>query len=93
MNGTNGRADRYVSVTRDITAQRRGDLKRLPVDTLKIDRAFVHDLPHEPDDVAIARAIVAPGRRPNLSTVAAGVETVAQKSFLGAEGRDAFQGC
>ena len=68
------------------------NLKRLPVDTLKIDRTFVHDVPHDPDDVAIARAIIALGRQLNLSIVAEGVETVAQKNFLSAEGCDVFQG-
>ena len=68
------------------------NLKRLPVDTLKIDRAFVHDVPHDADDVAIARAIIALGRQLHLSTVAEGVETVAQKNFLSTEGCDIFQG-
>ena len=68
------------------------NLKRLPVDTLKIDRAFVHDVPHDPDDVAIARAIIALSHQLQLSTVAEGVETVAQKNFLSDEGCDVFQG-
>ncbi|WP_125931854.1 EAL domain-containing protein [Thiosocius teredinicola] len=67
-------------------------LKRLPADTLKIDRAFVCDLPEDPDDVAITRAVLAMGQQLNLDTVAEGVETEAQKAFLSQEGCDHFQG-
>ncbi|MCB1722273.1 MAG: EAL domain-containing protein [Chromatiaceae bacterium] len=68
------------------------NLKRLPVDTLKIDRAFVRDVPNDPDDMAIARAIIAMGRQLQLKTIAEGVETEDQKRFLGDEGCDGFQG-
>lgn len=67
-------------------------LKRLPADTLKIDRAFVRDIPEDPDDMAIARAILAMGRQLKLETVAEGVETDAQRDFLASEGCDYFQG-
>lgn len=67
-------------------------LKRLPADTLKIDRAFVHDLPHDANDAAIVRAILALGHALDLHIVAEGVETAAQHAFLQAEGCDLFQG-
>jgi diguanylate cyclase (GGDEF)-like protein/PAS domain S-box-containing protein len=67
-------------------------LKRLPVDTLKIDRAFVNDLPDDRNDVAIARAILAMARELSLETIAEGVETEQQRKFLAAEGCDYFQG-
>jgi diguanylate cyclase (GGDEF)-like protein/PAS domain S-box-containing protein len=67
-------------------------LKRLPADTLKIDRAFVRDIPEDPNDMAIARAILAMGRQLKLKTVAEGVETDAQRDFLASEGCDYFQG-
>ena len=68
------------------------NLKRLPVDTLKIDRAFVRDIPEDTNDIAIARAIIAMGRQLQLKTVAEGVETDAQKQLLSDEGCDFFQG-
>jgi diguanylate cyclase (GGDEF)-like protein/PAS domain S-box-containing protein len=68
------------------------NLKRLPADTLKIDRAFVNDLPDDRNDVAITRAILAMSRELDLETVAEGVETEAQRSFLGSEGCTLFQG-
>ena len=67
-------------------------LKRLPADTLKVDRAFVHDIPQDPNDMAIIRAILAMGRELGLYTVAEGVETAAQKDFLTEEGCHCFQG-
>jgi len=67
-------------------------LKRLPADTLKIDRAFVRDIPQDRNDMAIARAILAMGRELKLKTVAEGVETEEQREFLTEEGCDYFQG-
>ena len=67
-------------------------LKRLPADTLKIDRAFVRDIPQDRNDMAIARAVLAMGRELQLKTVAEGVETEAQRAFLSREGCDYFQG-
>jgi len=67
-------------------------LKRLPISKLKIDRAFVKDLPHNPDDAAIVHAIVSMARSLHLAVVAEGVETEAQRDFLAAQGIRLFQG-
>ena len=57
-------------------------LKSFPLNSLKIDRSFIKDLPHDEDDVAIVNAILALAQTLNLSTVAEGVETLQQKEFL-----------
>jgi diguanylate cyclase (GGDEF)-like protein len=67
-------------------------LKRLPINKLKIDRAFVKDLPHSSDDAAIALAIISMARSLGLTVVAEGVETEAQRSFLLAQGCECAQG-
>jgi len=67
-------------------------LKRLPVDTLKIDQSFVRGLPNDSNDVAIVRAIMALGRSMQLTVIAEGVETKAQELFLAAEGCEQIQG-
>ena len=67
-------------------------MKRFKVDTLKIDKSFVDDLPDDEDDCSIARAIIALAHNLNLHVVAEGVETVAQRDFLQAEGCDSMQG-
>jgi EAL domain-containing protein (putative c-di-GMP-specific phosphodiesterase class I) len=67
-------------------------LKRFPIDTVKIDRAFVAELPHNADDAAIARAIIALGKSLRLVVVAEGVETEQQRAFLAAHGCDELQG-
>ena len=69
-----------------------GRLKDLPLGRLKIDRSFVKDLPHSAGAAAIARAIVQMGRSLNLQVVAEGVETVAQRDWLRAQGCEAQQG-
>ncbi len=57
-------------------------LKSFPLDSLKIDRSFIKDLPESEDDAAIVNAILALAQTLNLSTVAEGVETQAQREFL-----------
>jgi diguanylate cyclase (GGDEF)-like protein/PAS domain S-box-containing protein len=67
-------------------------LKRFPIDSIKIDRSFVKDLPHNADDAAIARAIIAMAQSLRLKTVAEGVENEAQLTFLAQHGCDEIQG-
>ena len=67
-------------------------LKRLPIDTLKIDKSFVDGLPDDPNDAAIARAIIALGRSMQLTVIAEGVETKSQERFLALEGCQQIQG-
>ncbi len=69
-----------------------GYLKRFPVNTLKVDRSFIKDIPHDADDVAITNAVIAMGRSLRLSVVAEGVETTAQADFLRSNGCDLMQG-
>jgi diguanylate cyclase (GGDEF)-like protein len=67
-------------------------LRRLPIETLKIDRSFVRDIPHDPDDSAIAHAITALAASLKLNMVAEGVENEAQRDFLRAHGCHVMQG-
>jgi diguanylate cyclase (GGDEF)-like protein len=69
-----------------------GYLKRFPIDRLKIDRTFVRDLPHNVDDVAITRAVIAMAHSLRMTVVAEGVEDAAQFELLRSEGCDEFQG-
>jgi diguanylate cyclase (GGDEF)-like protein/PAS domain S-box-containing protein len=67
-------------------------LKRLPLDQLKIDRAFIQDVLSNNNDAAIARTIIALGQSLGLPVIAAGVETAAQREFLAGNGCGGFQG-
>lgn len=67
-------------------------LKHFPLDRLKIDRAFVRDLPHDESDVAITRAVVALGRNLNMEILAEGVEETVQEQFLAEIGCHVIQG-
>ncbi len=67
-------------------------LKRFPLDCLKIDKSFVDDITTDPDDAAIASAIISMARSLEVQVVAEGVETRAQLEFLRAHGCGAMQG-
>jgi diguanylate cyclase (GGDEF)-like protein/PAS domain S-box-containing protein len=67
-------------------------LKRFPIDTLKVDRSFIRDIPGDSDDKAITEAIIAMGRSLNLTVVAEGVETEEQVAFLRERACDEMQG-
>jgi EAL domain-containing protein (putative c-di-GMP-specific phosphodiesterase class I) len=57
-------------------------LKGFPIDTLKIDRAFVSELNSNPDDASIVRAVITLGRSLKIRVVAEGVESAAQLASL-----------
>ena len=67
-------------------------LKRFPIDSLKIDRSFVTDLPGNQDDATIAQAIITMAHALRLKVIAEGVESEAQLEFLTANGCDEIQG-
>ncbi len=67
-------------------------LKRLPIDTLKIDQGFVRDIPDDESDCEIAATIIAMARNLKLKVLAEGVETEAQLQFLKQHGCHFYQG-
>ena len=67
-------------------------LKRFPIDTLKVDRSFIREIPNDVEDEAITEAIIAMGRTLGVTVVAEGVETSAQQRFLLRRGCHEMQG-
>jgi len=68
------------------------NLKRFPIDKIKIDRTFVRDIPADPDDVAIVSAIIDLARNMDITSIAEGVDRVEQLQFLRRRGCEEMQG-
>jgi diguanylate cyclase (GGDEF)-like protein len=67
-------------------------MKQFPIDTIKIDRSFVRDLPNDTEDQAIAQAIISMGKALGMTIIAEGVETIEQETFLREHACDEMQG-
>ena len=67
-------------------------LRRFPIDTIKIDRSFIHDVTDNPDDAAIASAIIVMGQNLSLNVIAEGVENQQQLEFLSSRNCHYLQG-
>lgn len=67
-------------------------LKKLPVDKLKIDQSFIHNIATDPDNAAVVRAVISIGRSMQLKVIAEGVENISQLTWLQTEGSQEAQG-
>jgi diguanylate cyclase (GGDEF)-like protein/PAS domain S-box-containing protein len=67
-------------------------IKHFPIDTLKVDRSFIRNIPKDAEDKAITEAIIAMGKTLSLTVVAEGVETLEQMNFLKEHSCDEMQG-
>jgi len=67
-------------------------MTRFPIDTLKVDRSFVHDLTVDAGDASVVSAIINMGRSLHMRVVAEGVETADQLTFLKEHGCSEAQG-
>jgi EAL domain-containing protein (putative c-di-GMP-specific phosphodiesterase class I) len=67
-------------------------MKQFPIDTIKIDRSFVRNLPDDCEDQAIAQAIISMGKALGMTIVAEGVETAEQETYLRNHACDEMQG-
>src|SRR5438270_11186285 len=67
-------------------------MEHFPIETIKIGRSFVRDLPQDSEDQAIAQAIISMGKALGMTVVAEGVENAEQEAFLRSHGCDEMQG-
>ncbi len=67
-------------------------LKQFPVDILKIDKSFIHDITQDKDDAILTQAIINLAHNFNLQVIAEGVETIRQLNFLKQNHCDMIQG-
>ncbi|MGH8384721.1 MAG: putative bifunctional diguanylate cyclase/phosphodiesterase [Pseudomonas sp.] len=67
-------------------------LKKFPIDIIKIDRSFIHEIPDNQDDMEITSAVIAMAHNLKLKVVAEGVETAEQLAFLRRHRCDVGQG-
>ena len=67
-------------------------LKRFPIDTIKIDRSFINDIPYDEDACSLVKAILAIGRSLKMNIIAEGVENQAQHDALKQWGCETIQG-
>lgn len=67
-------------------------LKKLPIETLKIDKSFIQDITHDKDDAAIVSATISMAQKMDLAIIAEGVETKEQVEFLRKNGCTGMQG-
>lgn len=67
-------------------------LKKLPVSSIKIDRDYIRGVPNNPDDSAVASAIIALVHNLGLEVIAEGVETAEQVQYLAVQNCDIVQG-
>ncbi len=68
------------------------NLKKLPIDQVKIDKSFIHDISSHPDDAVIIQTIIAMTKQMGMSVLAEGVETEVQREFLERSDCFLFQG-
>ena len=67
-------------------------LKKFPIDVIKIDRSFIHEIPDNQDDMEITSAVIAMAHNLKLKVVAEGIETAEQLAFLRRHRCDVGQG-
>lgn len=67
-------------------------IRRFPINTIKIDKSFIHDITLDSDDATLITAIIAMAKNLNMKVVAEGVETAEQYRFLQDHGCDFVQG-